>query len=202
MSNERLTRMKAAIKYDCCFPLTEAGIRYLLKDYYDQSFIIFSSSVHNSEGNYRLYEALEKDINSLNLKYLPFRDTITKMISVLVFPFDSKGHPVDMYKVIQNFIDWSTSYSQKKIMIKDKNGYVYCIDNDTQEVIYMEYKVNQSVIDYINFYLDKLLPETEHSIFTIAQPGSPFFAAYPRTLKGEFCMPLDTWRNSYGKLYS
>ncbi|MCQ2482860.1 MAG: hypothetical protein MJ153_05195 [Clostridia bacterium] len=202
MLKEDLNRRRAASKYDVCFPLTEAGIKCLLKDYYNRSFLIISNSVYNSGKNHELYKHLEKDINSLGLNYLPFEDKQTGMISVIVFPFNRQGNAFDMYRIIQTMMDWSNSYSQKILMIRDENGYGYCIDCNTNEITNVEALVNAEISDYMNFYLDKLMPESEHSIFTINQPGSPNFAAYPRVLKGEFCMPLIAWRNSYGKLYN
>lgn len=202
MLKEELIRTRVALKYDVCFPLTEAGIKHLLGDYYNRSFIIISNSIYNSGENFNLYKCLEKDINSLGLNYLPFKDNQTGMIAVILFPFDRKGNAFDMYRIIQSMIDWSNSYSQKILMIRDENGYSYFIDGNTNEVTNVESLVNAEISDYMKFYLDQLVTESEHSIFTISQPGSPNFAAYPRTLKGEFCMPLIAWRDSYGKLYN
>lgn len=129
--------------------------------------------------------------------------------SIVIFPFDRKGNPLDLDTIIDFCKDEAKTYNQESILINapDERPYYWNYENDEISMVFSndinswdindltkEFFTALKQYDNIKYPNYKGKPQrfTMTEVYLTSQPQT-IMGAHSRSSRGELCLPLIVW---------
>lgn len=174
----------------------------------------------SAENNRRNHKLISKLIEEKHYSFLPvlggyrYLNTGSELYekSIVIFPFDRNGNPINLNDVVDFCKDQARVYNQETILINIPNEKPYYWSYKTNEVCSVfsdnvtDWNINnltKAFFTALKQYDIKKYPNyigspqryTMTEVYLTSQPQT-IMGAHSRSLKGELCMPLIAWNKN------